>query len=521
MAQEKREIVKATGVVGIATFLSRILGLIRDMVISGYFGAGMATDAFFIAFTIPNLMRRLVGEGSLTISFVPVYTDYLTRQSEESLRVVHVVTTMLGALLLIVSVVGIVLAPWIVKLQVFGWTEPSLLQLTVVLTRICLPYLFFIGLVALAMGILNAHRHFAAPALAPCLLNISIIACAILLAPKTTPPVLALAWGVFFGGVAQLILQLPFLRRHGVTFKIDFDLRHPALRRIASMMVPMMVGIAAFQFNQVVNRLLASFLAKGSISYLYYADRIFEFPLGLFAIALGVAVLPSFSRLINEGRLEEFADGVNFSLRLILFITIPAMIGLIILRVPILNLLFQHGAFTYQSTLLSAQALLCYSISIWAYGGIHVLSRAFYAMEDARTPVKAALTSVAANFLLGITLMHPLHHAGLALANSLAAILNVSLLAYFFHTKTRGLQWRVLSRTTAKIVAATIPMAALVLFLRERVPWAESSGYSAKIPLLAGTILTGVLVFLVAADLFGIEESRSILRHVRRRRTPR
>ncbi|RLB07776.1 MAG: murein biosynthesis integral membrane protein MurJ [Deltaproteobacteria bacterium] len=497
--QENREIVRATGVVGSATFMSRILGLIRDMVISGYFGAGMATDAFFIAFTIPNLLRRLLGEGSLTVSFVPVYTEYLTNQPQEARRIVHVTATVVASLLLILTIVGVVLTPWIIKFQAFGWKDTSLIKLTILLTRICFPYLFFIGLVALAMGILNSHRHFAAPALAPCLLNISIITSVLLLAPRISPPVLTLAMGVFFGGLAQLLLQLPFLRAKGITFKIDFDLRHPALRRIAVMMAPMVMGIAAFQFNQVINRFLASFLPQGSISYLYYADRIFEFPLGLFAIALGVAVLPSFSRLVAEERMEEFKEGVNFSLRMILLITVPAMVGLIILRIPILNLIFQHGAFSYHSTIMSAQALLFYSFGIWAYGGINVLSRAFYAMEDAKTPVKVALIALVANFVLGVVLMHPLQHAGLALANSLSAILNVSFLTYFFHRKTRGLRWRELTSSIIKIALAIIPMSLVVLLIEQLYTWRESGGYGVKIPLLSGGVIAGITIFFLCS----------------------
>ncbi len=506
--QEKREIVRATGVVSSATLMSRVLGLIRDMVISGYFGAGMATDAFFIAFTIPNLLRRLLGEGTLTVSFVPVYTEYLTHQPQEAPRVVHITTTIVASLLLILTALGIAFTPWIIKLQAFGWKDEHLIGLTILLARICFPYLFFIGLVALAMGVLNSHRHFVAPALAPCLLNISIIASVFFLAPRINPPVLTLALGVFLGGLTQLLLQLPFLRAKGITFKINFDLRHPALRRIALMMFPMMLGIAAFQFNQVVNRFLASFLPQGSISYLYYADRIFEFPLGLFAVALGVAVLPSFSRLVAEGKIEEFTEGVNFSLRMIMFITLPAMVGLIILRIPILNLIFQHGAFTYHSTLMSAQALLCYSLSIWAYGGINVLSRAFYALEDAKTPVKVAIVAVVVNFLLGVILMHPLRHAGLALANSCSAIVNVTLLAYFFHRKTSELRWGELTSSMIKIAMAIIPMSMLVLLIEKGYTWKESGGYAVKIPLLGGGIIAGMILFFLCSYLLKNRELR-------------
>lgn len=508
--QEKREIVRATGVVSLATLMSRILGLMRDMVISGYFGAGMTTDAFFIAFQIPNLLRRLIGEGTLTASFVPVYTEYLTHRPYEAPQVVHVTTTVVSSILLILTVLGIAFTPLIIKIQAFGWKDAQLLQLANLLGRVCFPYLFFIGLVALAMGVLNSHRHFFAPAVAPCLLNISIITCVLLLSPRINPPILTAALGVLLGGLTQLLLQLPFLRAKGITFKINFDLHHPALRRIALMMFPMMLGIAVFQFNQVVNRILASFLPQGSISYLYYADRLFELPLGLFAVALGIAVLPSFSRLVSEGKQEEFTEEVNFSLRMIMLLTLPGMVGLIILRVPIINLIFQHGAFTHHSTLMTAQALLCYSFSIWAYGGINVLSRAFYALEDAKTPVKIAIGALVVNFVMGVALMHPLRHAGLALASSCSAIVNVILLAYFFHRKTSGLHWKALISSLTKIALAIIPMSLLIFMIERRYTWKESGDYEVKIPLVIGGIIAGMIIFFLCSHLLRNRELRSL-----------
>jgi putative peptidoglycan lipid II flippase len=509
---EQREIVRATGVMGSATFMSRILGLIRDIVIAGFFGAERVTDAFFIAFAIPNLLRRLLGEGTLTASFVPVYTDYLIHRPDEAPQVVNATTTAVASLLIILTAVGIAFTPLIIKIQAYGWVknDPALISLTITLARICFPYLFFIGLVALAMGILNSHRHFFAPAVAPCLLNLSIIACVLFLSPRVYPPILTAALGVFLGGLTQLLLQMPFLRAKGITFKITFDLHHPAVRRIALMMAPMMLGIAAFQFNQVVSRLLASFLPKGSVSYLYYADRIFEFPIGIFAVALGVAVLPSFSRLIARGKMEEFKDEVNFALRLILFISLPAMAGLLFLRIPILNLIFQHGAFTYDRTILSAQALLCYSFSIWAYGGINVLSRAFYAFKDVKTPFLTAIVAVVVNFLLGVILMFPLKHAGLALANSCAAIVNVTLLTVFFHRKTAGVRWKALFSSLFTIALALIPMTLVVILIERAYTWTESGGYAVKIPLLGGGIIVATAIFFFCSYLLRNRELRSL-----------
>jgi len=309
------------------------------------------------------------------------------------------------------------------------------------------------------------------------------------------------------------------LRAKGVTFKIDFDLHHPALRRIALMMFPMMLGIAVFQFNQIVNRFLASFLPQGSVSYLYYADRFFELPLGLFAVSLGVAVLPSFSRLVTEGNMDEFAEGVNFSLRMIMFITLPAMVGLIILRLPILNLIFQHGAFTHHSTLMTAQALLCYSFSIWAYGGINVLSRAFYALEDARTPVKIAIGALAVNLIGGIGLMYPLRHAGLALASSCSAIVNVILLALYFHRKTSGIHWRELTSSLIKVSLAIIPMSLVIITIERGYTWTESGDYAVKTALVIGGTIAGIVIFLLCSYLLRNKELRFLWNILRDGRT--
>jgi putative peptidoglycan lipid II flippase len=505
---EQREIVRATGVMSFATLMSRILGLIRDMVIAAFFGATAATDAFFLALTIPNLLRRLLGEGTLTTSFVPVYTEYLTHRPEEAPRVVHITTTITITLLFILTILGIALSPLIIKLQAPWWNDPEQIKLTILLTRICFPYLFFIGLVALAMGILNSHRHFLAPAVAPCLLNVSIIACVLFLSPRIYPPIVTAALGFVLGGLAQLLLQIPSLRAKGITFKISFDLHHPAVRRIALMMAPMMLGIGAYQFNFVISRLLATKLPEGSVSYLFYAFRFFEFPQGIFTIALGVAVLPSFARLVSQGRMEEFVEGVHFSVRMMLFITIPATVGLIILRVPILNLILQRGDFTYHTTLMTAQALLYYSLSLWAYGGIQVLSRAFYALDEVKTPVKLAIVALMINTLLGFILMIPLLHAGLALAMSIAAIVNVSLLVLFFRRRTSGFRLRDLAATAFKTVLASIPVALVAIFIERGYRWTESGGYMVKIPLLGGGIIVAMVLFFLCSYLLRNQELR-------------
>lgn len=514
--EEGQRILRATGVVAAGTLLSRVLGLLRDVVISGVFGAGPLTDAFFVAFAIPNFFRRLMGEGSLAVAVVPVYTRYLTQDREEAQKALRAVATAAVLVLLALTAGGVAGARGLVELQVFGWRSGEVLPLAVELTRICFPYLFFISLVALSMGVLNAHGHFAAPALAPCLLNLSLIASALLLAPLLDPPVKALAWGVLAGGILQLLLQLPFLRSHGVKFRPLLELRHPAVLRIGRLMLPMVAGIAVFQVNQVVNRLLASFLPHGSISYLYYADRIFEFPLGLFAVALGVAALPSFSRRVAHGQWEQFREDVEMALRTILFISVPATVGMMVLRVPLVHVIFQHGVFSPRDTVLTAQALMAYSPGVAAYGAIHVLSRAFYATEEARTPVKCAAIGAGVNLAAGLLLMGPLRHAGLALANSLAAWVNATLLFHLLRGQL-PLQGRPLAKGLGKALLASGAMVPWLLWTSSKGEWVNPAGFGKTLFLLA--IVAGALaIYLGVSFVLRSAELKDLLAGVLRRK---
>jgi len=304
---ENHKITKAASIIGMGTLLSRILGFVRDMVIAHFFGAGMAADAFFVAFRIPNLWRRLVGEGSLTISFIPVYTEYLTQRSkEESQEVTHIAFTLAGVILFVLTVLGILFSPILIQVIAPGFFKiPEKFQLTVMLNQIIFPYLFFMGLFALCMGILNSLRHFFAPAIAPIFLNLSMIVSVFLFYYAFQKPVMALALGVLAGGLIQFLFQVPFLMKRGIGFRFNFNFRHPAIKRIGSLMIPGLIGTAVYQLNVFIDTLFASFLPGGSVSYLYFADRLMEFPLGIFAIAIGMAALPSLSGLAAQGKREE------------------------------------------------------------------------------------------------------------------------------------------------------------------------------------------------------------------------
>lgn len=517
---EKEEIVAATGIVGTATLLSRILGYLRDMVIAYFFGAGMATDAFFVAFRIPNTLRRLFGEGSLTVSFIPVFLEYLHHKEEKDWEdLVNGVSTLLTIVLAGLSVLGIIFSPWVIRVLAPGFLDPEQFRLTVLMTRLVFPYLFFIGLVALSMGVLNALGHFAAPALAPALLNISMIGCAFLLFQRFSPPIMALAFGVLVGGVAQLLFQIPFLVQKGVRFRPNFRFgSNPGIKRIGTLMIPAVVGTAVAQINIFVSQILASFLMKGSISFLYYAYRLIEFPLGIFVVALGTAALPSFSRLVVQDRFGEFTDAIGFGLRMVFFLAIPATVGLIVLRVPIVCLLFQRGEFDFLATLLTSQALLYYAVGLWAIAGVRIVAPAFFALQDMRSPVKVAILALVCNILFGLILMVPLKHSGLALANSLSAILNFLLLVGCLTRRVRAIDWTGIYRSLAKVSLASVMMGVIVYWVSHFGKWSESAGPDLFNGVVLGlSVLAGVLVFVCTSLLIKTEEALFLFSIIKRK----
>jgi len=512
-------IARAAVVVGGATLLSRVFGFLRDMVVAQLFGAGMSTDAFFVAFRIPNLLRRLVGEGSLTASFIPVYSEYLTRHSqEEGDELVNTSFSVLAIFLILLTGLGVLFSPWIVKAMAYGFfRDPEKFRLTVLLNRLMFPYILFIGLVALAMGVLNSWKHFAAPALAPVFLNLSIIACALFLSPVLEEPVLALAFGVLLGGAAQLFFQIPFLHRKGIKFQFRFTLSHPGVKRVGALMAPSVLGLAVTQLNVLVSTFLASYLPEGSVSYLYYADRLLEFPMGIFAIAIATAVLPSMSECSAKGDEEGLKEILSFALRLVFFVTLPAMVGLIVLRLPILNLLFQRGAFTAQSTEMTAQALLYYALGLAAFAGVRIVVPVFYSLQDSKTPVKVAFLALLANAGLGCILMIPLRHGGLALATSLAAGLNFALLLVLVKKKLGWIGARKIIHSSLKSLGASALMGGVAYLVCSGAAWDTPGVTGGKVSLLIGAVLGGVMVYGGACYLLGSEEMRAAWEIIKKR----
>jgi putative peptidoglycan lipid II flippase len=514
---ENHRVTKAAGVVGSATLLSRIFGFVRDVVIAGFFGAGLSSDAFFVAFRIPNLLRRLFAEGSLSVSFIPVFTEYLSKRGQDdAFELARSAVRLLSILLVVATIAGIFMAPIIVRIIAPGFADSSeKLSLTIFLTRIMFPYIFFIGMVALAMGILNVLGHFAAPALAPVLLNVSIIAAAFLISPHLSDPVVGLACGVLIGGFLQLLLQLPFLIKKGFFFWEKAKIFHPGLKKIGRLMLPTIFGAAVYQINIMVGTLLASMLAEGSVSYLYYADRLVQFPLGIFAIATATAVLPSLSRQAAENDLSALKDTFSFAMRLVFFITVPAMVGLIILREPIVALLFKRGVFDARATRLTAYALLYYAIGLWAFSAVRIVVSTFYSLQDTRTPVRAAVIAVCANILLGIILMVPMNHGGLALATSLASMVNLLLLVLALKVKLGTLNLGDMTRSAGKTVICSAAMGMVVWGVADLL---IPSGVATATQLffgIMGTVLSGMLCYGVFSLLLKSQELDHFLQMAR------
>lgn len=502
-ATENDRVTRAAGVVGSATFLSRIFGFIRDVVIAWFFGAGLSSDAFLVAFRIPNLLRRLFAEGSLSIAFIPVFAECLTnRGKDDAFALARSALWLLSVALAVVAIAGILLSPYIIGVIAPGFADsPEKFQLTVALSRIMFPYIFFIGLVALSMGILNVLGHFAAPALAPVLLNAAIICSVFFISPHMAAPATGLAIGVLIGGFLQLGFQVPFLIKKGFYFWHKSKIYHPGLKRIGLLMLPTIFGAAVYQINILVGTLLASLLPEGSVSYLYYADRLVQFPLGIFAIATATAVLPSLSRQAAAANFTALGATFAYAMKLVFFITIPAMVGLIVLRQPIVALLFKRGAFDAEAVRLTAYALLYYSMGLWAFSAVRIVVSTFYALQDTKTPVQTAVISVCANIVLGVIFMWPLGHGGLALATSLASMLNLGLLVRALRQKLGVLEWRSITESVCKTLLCSAVMGVVVWALAFIIIPAQDTTITGIFGGLVLSIFTG-LVFYGALAFF-------------------
>lgn len=494
---ENHSVVEAAGMIGVATFSSRILGFIRDMVLARLFGATPAADAFFVAYRIPNLLRELFAEGSMSSAFIPVFTEYQTLKSQrDAWELASAVFTTLLTIVTGITIIGIVAGSGIVWLLAPGFhDDPAKLAMTALLTQIMFPYLIFISLAALAMGILNSLRAFAAPAFSPVFFNLVIISCAYFLSPRLSEPILGVAIGVVAGGAAQFAMQLPGLKRRGMLFGLRCEPGHPGVRRIGWLMVPSLLGLSVTQINITVSTVLASFFAGGP-TYLFYGMRLIQFPLGIFGVALATAILPTLASQAARKALDELRMTLGFGLRMVLFIILPAMLGLILLRQPIVHLFFEHGSFTHDDTVATATAVLCYAVGLWAFAGVRIIVSAFYSLQDTKTPAITAAVSVAANVAFSLIFMRILGAAGLALATALAAMLNGAILVAVLNRRLGGVDWLSISRSSLRAVAASIPLVLACLWVAGAQVWSHSDDWIGKSVMLLvamGLSMTGYL----------------------------
>ena len=432
------KLLKSTLTVGLATFVSRLLGFVRDVVFARYFGANGATDAFFLAFRIPNFMRRLFAEGAFSLAFVPIMSEARASKDQAALRdlVDHVSGTLL-AVLLVVTAVGILAAPVVLSIFAPGWLLDGRPEfwLSAEMLRITFPYILLISLTALCGGILNTFDRFLVPALTPVLLNLSLIAAAVLLSVRMEVPVKALAWGVLTAGIAQLLIQMPALIHLGLLPRPRWGWRHSGVRRVMRLMIPTLIGSAVAQVNLLVDSVLATFLVSGSVTWLYYSDRLMEFPLGIFGVALSTVILPNLSRKHAQQSTQEFSATLDWAFRLALIITMPAAVGLTVLAGPILITMFQYQAFQPDDVEMTALSLSALALGLPAFIAVKVLAPGFYARHDTRTPVRLAIISMISNMGLNLLIVGGLlllqfrgPHAGLTLASTIAGYLNAGML---------------------------------------------------------------------------------------------
>ncbi len=484
--------------VGAFTFLSRILGFVRDLVLAHAFGAGAATDAFFVAFKIPNFFRRLFAEGAFATAFVPVLSEYKEKRAFEDLkRFVDHIAGALGGVLLAITIIGVLFAPVIVMVFAPGFIgDADKQQLAGDMLRLTFPYLLFISLTAFCGAILNTYGKFGPPAIAPVLLNVCLIAAALWLAPQMERPVVALAWGVFIAGIIQFLFQLPFLAKLRLIPRFSIDRKDEGVKRVMWLMVPALFGVSVTQLNLLLDTLLASFLETGSISWLYYSDRLMEFPLGILGVALGTVILPNLSAKHASESTEGFSRTLDWALRWVLFLGLPSAVGLFVLAGPIIATLFQSDLFQPRDVEMAARSLMAYSLGLLSFIAIKVLAPGYFARQDTKTPVRIAIKAMTVNMVLNLILIFPLAHAGLALATTLSSSLNAWLL--YRGLRNEGIYqpapgwWKHLLRA----LLACAAMAATLLWLAgDLAAWTAMARLD-KILTLLGLILAGGGVYL-------------------------
>lgn len=510
------KLLKSGVIVSVMTFISRILGLVRDAVVANLLGAGVNADVFLFANKIPNFLRRLFVEGAFAQAFIPVLTDVKNAGDEQHLRqFIAKVSGTLGVIVTLVTVVGVIASPLLAALFGSGWfldylndgPDAAKFELASMMLKITFPYLLFISLAGLAGAILNTLNKFGAAAFTPVLLNISIISCAIYLSDQFVQPAFALAWGVFLGGLAQLLFLLPFLIRAGVLVKPRWGWSDPDIKKVRILMIPALFGVSVGQLNLLLDTMIASFLATGSISWLYYSDRLLEFPLGLFGIAIATVILPTLSRNHVAKDDKAFQNNVDWAVKMVCVLGIPAATGLYVLAEPMLLTIFQRGEFSPADANKAAASLMAYSFGLLSFMLVKVLAPGFYSRQDTKTPVRFGIWCMAANMVFNLILVWPYDYVGLAMATSLSASLNALLLYRALHKRGVYVATAKTVFLLIKIIVASALMAIVVKFFSPAIAeWVQFSLLS-KIMTLCQLIVIGVMAFLLCLLLTGVRKS--------------
>lgn len=509
-----KNITESAGVVALGTIISRILGYLRDMFVAHIFGATMFADAFYAAYRIPNLFRRLLGEGSVSAAVIPVLSEYhVTRDKKKTIELISILTTALVIVLAVITLLGIVFSRQVVTLIAHGWVgEQEKFNLTVTLTQLMFPFLLFISLAALSLGILNTIGKFFVPSVAPASLSISEIVFILIIAPLLCweDQIKGLAISVVAGGAGQFLIQLPFIIKAGFLVKPNFHFNNPGFKKITSLMLPSTIGMSVDQINAFADTICASFLTVGSITALYYSNRLMQLPLAVFAIAVASVALPAMSQATAKNDLNLLKNTLSYSIRLLLFALLPSMAGLMIFGLPIIQLLFERGRFDTNASLLTHSALFFYSLGLPAYGIVKILASTFYSLKETKTPVKVATTSMLLNIILNVLLMYELEVAGLALATTISSYFNAFWLFVILRRKIGHIGATKIINAFLKILLASATMCVLTWLIFTILPQLFPTIKEFTNITTTMTILFAVFCYITLAYIFRIEELSEI-----------
>lgn len=502
------------------TALSRVLGYFRDASLAWVLGASSGMDAFAVAYRLANLFRRLVAEGAMSAAFVPVFIQYRKDHSQEELwDFARKFFYTLGLVTSLIVAVEIIFAPLVVRLMAPGFLDvPGKFELTVLLTRLMAPYLIFVSLTAILMGVLNSLGYFAIPALSPIFFNITIIIIAVMFGQFSPEPAIAIAFAVLIGGFLQLICQFPLSIQQGMSFKFGVSFRHEGIQKVSTLLLPSIFGIGIVQINLLVDSLMASLLQEGSVSQIYYADRVMELVLGIFVISLTTVTLPEMSKHAAEKNIDELKRTILFSFRAVAFVAIPATVGLFLLSDPIIHILFERGKFMAIDTERTAVALSYYALGLFFISATKLIVSSFYAVQDTKTPVKVAFFSLILNAALNWILMHPLKQGGIALATSIASAFSFVQLIYIFQKRHGNFEWFNFWKKISKIALASGIMGVSCLLMLNLFNFQEDQALSWKLIVLFGTIGVGIVIYLALTLLLRAEEGFS-LSHLMKRKS--